>query len=217
MSLALMIATARRAPPWTLSVAAASAVLFALLATLVALGLTRVSDLGWTRAFQSLASYPLDLAVNAHTIVGLLNVTLPIAAILALIAWRRLGGHAWLGPLLILATGGIELAFKTVVPHPSPPVELVRAFAHLGPPPEWQPPFAFPSGHVARLSFLTLVVGGLWPRPWVTAAGAAFVAFSVFARVYIGDHWISDALGGLMLGTAVGALAVGWMHATARI
>lgn len=216
MSLAAMISTARRAPSWTLGVAAASAVLFALLAVGVALGLTRLSDLGWTRAFQSLASYPLDLAVNAHTFLGLLNVTLPVAAVLAVVAWRRRGGYAWLAPLLILGTGAIELVFKYLVAHPGPPAEFVRAFVYLGPPPEWRPPFSFPSGHMARLSFLALVVAGLWPRTWIAVSGATFVAFSLFARVYIGDHWISDALGGLLLGTGIGVLAVGWMRATAH-
>ena len=48
---------------------------------------------------------------------------------------------------------------------------------------------------------------------WTTAV--AFVAFTLFARVYIGDHWISDALAGLALGAAVAALAVGWMRAMA--
>lgn len=211
-----MTAVARRAPPWTFTVAASSTVVFLLLATLVALGLTGASDLGWTRALQSFASYPLDVAVNAHTYLGLLPVTLPLSVVIAVVAQRRLGGWAWLGPLFILATGGIELAFKYAVSHPGPPREFVRAFAYLGPPAEWKPPFSFPSGHLARLSFLAFLVAGLWPYTWVRVAGATLVVFSLFARVYIGDHWISDALAGLALGTAWGALAVGWMRATAH-
>lgn len=192
------------------------ALAFAALAALVAAGATRGLDLATTRAFQSVASYPLDVAVNAHTVLGLLNVTLPLAAILCVVVWRRRGGYAWLAPALVLATGAVELAFKYAVAHPGPPAEFVRAFAYLGPPPEWRPPYSFPSGHMARLTFLSVVAAALFPSRALLVLGAAFVAFSLFARVYIGDHWISDALGGLLLGSGIGVAAVAWMKATAR-
>jgi undecaprenyl-diphosphatase len=217
MSLAPLAVLARRAPPWTIALAGASAAVFLLLAVLVSLRLTAQSDLGWTRALQSLASYPLDVIVNADTVVGQLPVTLPIAAVIALLARRQLGGYAWLGPLLILATGGIEVVFKSLVAHPGPPLEFVRAFGNpLGIPREFRPPFAFPSGHVARIVFLTLVLAWLIPGRAVVLAGAAFLVFTIFARVYIGDHWISDALGGAALGSGVGAAAIAWMQASRR-
>lgn len=215
--LAHLLAVVRRAPRWTIVAAATSAAAFVILALLVAVGATRGADLATTRAFQTVASDPLDVIVNAHTIVGQLAVTLPLSVVIAVVAWRRLGGRAWLGPLLILATGAIELIFKNVAAHPGPPHELVRAFGNpLGIPRELQPPFAFPSGHVARISFLALTAGWLFPSRLATVGAAGLVAFSVFARVYIGDHWISDVLGGLALGLAIGAVAVAWMRATAR-
>lgn len=189
---------------------------FLTLALLVALGATRGVDLAVTRAFQAIASYPIDVAVNVHTLFGLLNVTLPLAAILCLIVWRRFGGYAWLAPALILATGAIELLFKYAIAHPGPPAEFVRAFAYLGPPPEWRPPFSFPSGHMARLTFLTIVVSAIVPVRPTLVFGTAFVALSLFARVYIGDHWVSDALGGATLGASVAFAAVAWMRATAH-
>lgn len=197
-----------------LTIAAGSAVLFAVLAVLVALGLTASSDLGWTRAFQSVASDPLDLVANADTVVGQLSVTLALTALLAFVVWRRLGGRAWLGTSLVLATGAVELVFKFGLRHPSPPIELVRAFHNvLGI--RIESPSSFPSGHLARVTALVIVLAALWPRRWAWAAAAAFVAVTVFLRVYIGDHWISDALAGVALGTAAGALAVEWMRRTA--
>lgn len=212
-----LLALIRRAPTWTLVVAATCALVFAALGVLVMLGATRAGDLGWMRAFQSIASYPLDVLANAHTVVGQLAITLPLSVAMALVARRRLGGYAWLGPLFILATGGIELVFKNVAAHPGPPREFIRAFGNpLGIPRELHPAFSFPSGHVTRIAFLAVIVAALWPRTWVWSAAAGFVALSVFLRVYIGDHWISDALAGLALGSGVGALAVGWMRATAH-
>lgn len=190
---------------------------FLALAAAVAFGLTREVDLAVIRAFQSIASYPIDVAVNAHTLVGQLAITLPLSVVIAVIAQRRLGGYAWLGPLFILATGGIELVFKSLAAHPGPPREFIRAFGNpLGIPREFHPPYAFPSGHMARLTFLTLLLAGLFPSRAIVVLGLVFVGLSLYARVYIGDHWISDSLGGIALGSSVGAAAIAWMRATAR-
>lgn len=187
---------------------------YLLLAALVALRMTVPVDLALMIAFQSIASYPLDLVANAHTVIGQLVVTLSAAAVLAIVLHRRFRGWAWLGAALILATGAIELAFKLSVAQPSPPEEFGRAFHNiLG---VQGPPNAFPSGHVARLTFLSVLVAGVMPARWSGIAALVFVAATVFLRVYIGDHWPSDALGGAALGLSVGALAVAWVRATAR-
>jgi membrane-associated phospholipid phosphatase len=190
-----------------------SAAAFIGLVALVALGATRDFDLAITHAFQSVASYPLDVLVNWHTLLGQLAVTLPAAALLAVLAWRRHGGWAWLAPLAILATGPIELVFKLGLVHPGPPEELTREFFNpLGV--RVEAPSSFPSGHMARLTFLAVLVAGMFPSRVAWAGAAAFVALALFARVYIGDHWISDALGGLALGAAVAAAALVWLRAT---
>lgn len=38
------------------------------------------------------------------------------------------------------------------------------------------------------------------------------VAVTFLARIYIGDHWLSDAAGGLALGIAIGAAAALWLR-----
>lgn len=214
MTVASLAIAARRVPPWTLALAAAAVIAFLVLAALVALRLTAAADRATTIAFQSVASYPLDLVVNAETVLGQVVVTLPLAAAIAVVAQRRLGGYAWVGPLLLLATGAVEVAFKTLVAHPGPGHEFVRALGNpLGIPRDLQPPFAFPSGHVARLAFLAVVLAWLSRSRAIRIGLAVAVAAIVYARVYIGDHWISDTLGGVALGVAVGAIAVAWMRA----
>ncbi len=193
-------------------VAALCGALFLVLASLVAAGATGSLDLATIRLFQSFASPALDLVANAHTVIGQLVVTLAVAALLALVVWRRHGGYAWLAPAFILVTGGVELAGKLLIPHASPPTEFVRAFHNvLG---VKGPPASFPSGHVARITFLALVLAALLPGRVSAVLAAVVVVASVFLRVYIGDHWITDAVGGAALGAGVGALAIGWMRAT---
>ncbi len=193
--------------------ALSASVAFLVLAALVALGATRGIDLATTLALQSFASDQLDVLVNWHTLLGQLAVTLPVAAMLAAVAWRRYGGWAWLAPLAILATGAVELVFKLGLVHPGPPEELTRdLFNPLGV--RVEAPSSFPSGHMARVTFLAVLVAGMFPSRAAWLGAAAFVAVAVFARVYIGDHWISDVAGGLALGAAVAAAAIRWMHAT---
>ena len=217
MSLASLTVAVRRAPGWAVATAIVAALAFLALAVLVAFGATRAVDLAVIRAFQGVAAYPIDVAVNAHTVVGQLAITLPLSVVVAVVAQRRLGGYAWLGPLFILGTGAIELVFKSIAAHPGPPREFIRAFGNpLGIPREFHPPYAFPSGHMARLTFLAIVLASLFPSRAIFAAGALFIALSAFARVYIGDHWISDSLGGIALGSSVAFAAIAWMRATSR-
>ena len=173
-------------------------------------GATRALDLEITVVLQRAASSALDWAANLNTLIGQAPVSVALAAILALALWRREPGLAWAAAafLAVLVAG---LVLKLAIVHPPPPEEFVRAF--------WDPlgihfptPGGFPSGHVARLTFLALLAGGVWRAPFARLALGAVVAWTLWARVYIGDHWASDALGGLALGVASGCAALLWLR-----
>lgn len=65
---------------------------------------------------------------------------------------------------------------------------------------------SYPSGHVTRV-LVTLGVLALYatPRRW-RAVASALVAMSVslmaLARIAVLEHWLTDTLGGLLLGAA---------------
>lgn len=191
-----------------------SALLLAVLAVAVRLGLTAGADLAGLEAAQSIASPALDVVANWHTLIGQVIPTVLASLVLALVAWRRYGPLAAVAPLLLLVTGAVELVLKLVTAHPPPGEDYVRAFMNpLGV--RVHTPSAFPSGHVTRLVFLALLVAAMFPVRWWPPVAAVLVAASLFLRVYIGDHWPSDVLGGLALGTAVGALAIAWYQSAA--
>lgn len=177
---------------------------------LVARGATHGIDLAFTQALQSVASAPLDLVANVNTLFGQASVTTALAALLAVVAWRRDARWAWLAAGFFIIAAGAGVVLKLVLVHPPPSPEYVRAW--------WDPlgvqlstPSGFPSGHIARVTFLAVFAAGLARSSTATAALLAFVAYTFWARIYIGDHWLSDAIGGLALGVASGCAALWWI------
>jgi membrane-associated phospholipid phosphatase len=178
---------------------------------LVALRATLAWDLAVTQWLQSDASLPLDLLANANTLVGQAVITGAIAVWLGYVTWRREPPLAWLAMGLFIVVAVVGLGLKLALVHPPPTAEYLRRL--------WDPlditfatPSGFPSGHIARVTFLAFVAAGLARAATARIALALLVGYTFWARVYIGDHWLSDAVGGLALGVAAGSLALLWIE-----
>lgn len=65
---------------------------------------------------------------------------------------------------------------------------------------------SFPSGHVAGAATLATVLIVIFPRLWVIVLGVVWVILMAFSRTYVHAHWLSDTLGGALVG--VGAALV---------
>ena len=106
----------------------------------------------------------------------------------------------WWMPLTLAVVVVAELVLKITIPQVPPPSELARTVPLL---PFLEAPtaFSFPSGHVARVAFLVAVLR--WP-----AGVSALVVFTMaLTRVYLAEHWPSDAVGGWLLGYGIAAVA----------
>lgn len=205
---------ARPMSPVPAAMLAGSSVAFVALALLVAAGATRALDLATTIALQSYANGLFDLVANLNTLIGQPVVSAAAALALAAYLWRRERGLVWAAPLLIALTVVVGTGVKLFLEHPGPPEEFVRAW--------WNPvnvkiatPSAFPSGHVARVTFLAVLAAATWPGTSVRWLAGAVVVVTFLARIYIGDHWLSDAAGGLALGVGAGSLASAWADRSA--
>ena len=134
---------------------------------------------------------------------GWFAFALPAAIVVLLCVRRRLWSALFLGVSSVASALLVQL-LKGVIGRPRPEDMLVTA--DFG---------SFPSGHSANAATLVVCLGIILRRVWVWAAGAAYVVLMMLSRTYLGAHWVSDTVGGLLLGVAV-ALVV-WAPLARRL
>jgi undecaprenyl-diphosphatase len=140
---------------------------------------------------------------------GLIEIPLALLLIVGLVLRKRNAEASWYTAAAFSGWALYGLA-KLAVHRPRPHV-IPRLMHGAG----W---YSYPSGH----SMLAPIIFGLgiivWAAPWPSAAlrraaltlAALFALAIGFSRVYVGVHYPSDVLGGLLLGTAWSALALLW-------
>ena len=69
-------------------------------------------------------------------------------------------------------------------------------------------PHSFPSGHAARMAMLA-AAGFTLGHPWFGLALTVWAPLVSLARVAMGVHYVSDVIGGLLIGVVAGC-AMGW-------
>ena len=74
---------------------------------------------------------------------------------------------------------------------------------------------AFPSGHVANAATMALCLAIIFLRLWVALAGAAYTILMLLSRTYLGAHWLTDTIGGLLLGAGVAIVL--WAPVAAKL
>ena len=68
---------------------------------------------------------------------------------------------------------------------------------------------SFPSGHVANAATIATVAFVLFPRLWVAIVGVAWVLLMALSRTVLHAHWLSDTLGGALIGAGVVLIVAG--------
>lgn len=139
-------------------------------------------------------------------IEGTRQQILGVAGILVIgaVNWRAV-------PMVVVAalSGAAYSLTAMVIQRPRPSDTLVHVIRHTG-------STSYPSGHVTFFSWflIMLIVGlavGRLPKAMVAilwVVGALLLLTVCIARIYLGEHWPSDVIGGLALGLGFTAIAL---------
>ncbi|MBI4320328.1 MAG: phosphatase PAP2 family protein [Chloroflexi bacterium] len=199
------------------------AVSYAVVTYLVATFRLNVLDLDATRAAQSVSSLPLDYVSSLLSLAGAAEVTVPSVLLGAFWLHRAGRRREAAGLLLLLVLVPLVVLFKSLIAQEGPgdAVEHRYTFAFFFPTADASSAFfSYPSGHVTRGTFLCAYTAFLvwrrpWPSPakgmWLTSLGLVAVLMGI-TRVYSGEHWLTDVVGGYLLG-GLAALLAAWLAA----
>ncbi|MGL4592156.1 MAG: phosphatase PAP2 family protein [Aestuariivirga sp.] len=160
-------------------------------------------DVSVFNLMQEMRNTPADELMIAITMMGDGLVISALAiAIVAWLVWHRSYRAALAAAAVILAGKIFVPIMKTLIQR-ARPIELYQGAEG----------YSFPSGHatMAALTFGVLAVlvshsMGRWGRAVVYASCGLVVIAIAYSRVYLGVHWLSDVLGGMLFGAVMAAV-----------
>jgi undecaprenyl-diphosphatase len=138
-----------------------------------------------------------------------------VASAVCLVLWRRhreLATRCLWAFITLMVSWNLQLVLKEIVRRARPVVSDPVSHA---------PGYSFPSGHVAcAAAIATIMALLLWPvltpvaRRWLVGGLTAYVLLTALDRVFLGVHYPSDVLAGILFGAGLGTASyvgyLGW-------
>jgi undecaprenyl-diphosphatase len=150
---------------------------------------------GWAKTMVSPALTYLMILI---TTLGSVKFVFSAAGLISIILWKK--GKRWETCGLLVSAAGAELLsriLKALIRRPRP----FPSFVEIG-------GYAFPSGHaLLSITFYGFLFYLLlkWDKSWTTKVCGIICLISLilligFSRIYLNVHWLTDILGGYIIG-----------------
>jgi undecaprenyl-diphosphatase len=163
-------------------------------------------DDAWMREIIEHRAAWLDTAALTLNFLGggwFAQIFVPVATILALVLVKRRWAALYYAVAALLSVIVVQ-ATKAVFNRPRPEDLLVVSDAG-----------SFPSGHVANAATITVTLALIFARAWIWYAGVIYTVAMVLSRTYLGAHWLSDTVGGVMIGAGIAVIV--WAPFASRL
>ena len=176
-------------------------------------------DLAVTRALQDVNNPVVFDVLYAVSYIGYgVAFTIITIGVLIILVLLRL----WIEALFVVLTVPallVEIGVKALVARPRPSAALAHVTTRLTGP-------SFPSGHALHFTvfygllafMLATVFRPSWGRNLLIALCVALIVLVGISRVYLGEHWTTDVIGGYLLGALyLGPLCWAYIWARGRM
>lgn len=174
------------------------------------------TDFDTTVKLQDHLPRKYDEVFSYFSILGSFEVIIGLCLILSFLSLLKGRWLAIFGYLIVIPASMMEIFGKLVLFHPAPPVFLHRSIIPTTLPSFYiHTDFSYPSGHMIRTLFILTIFICMIFFSWKNFLSKSFTILSLLmvgflmglTRVYLGEHWLSDVLGGVFLGVAFGCFA----------
>ncbi|GAA0234705.1 phosphatase PAP2 family protein [Metaclostridioides mangenotii] len=187
-----------------------------LIVSFLILGIGVNLNAGWLEAFDNFGDQVLRLSITDFntsffkiiTSFGSIGLIVMVTAVVSGVLWlsKEKNAAIWLSGTVMVCGGAIPYLFKLIFRRERPMFKLIPETG-----------FSFPSGHASSSTVLygALIVLALlfikktWKKYLTVSLAAVLVMMIICSRVYLGVHYPSDVIGGLLLGSGQVLIATG--------